>query len=408
MRIGNNNFQPKRLIQAREVRGLTQTELAEKIGKSSSTISKWESGSQFPEPNILNDLSKELDLPVNFFTKELKVEEKNQLFFRTMASTTVPLRKKVYHKLTWTREISFELQSWIDFPKINIPKLDTSKYDEIINKDIEQIANECRRVWGLGLAPVKDVLLVLENAGVLIVKEELGSSLMDGLCDWFDEDQRPYMLLAKDKDSCTRSRFDAAHELGHLVLHHSIDKSALKKPEAFRAIENQAHYFAGAFLLPAESFSSDIWNPSLTNFSSIKEKWKVSIGAMIKRAYNLDIISKDYETQLWKNYSARGWRKGEPLDDTLIPENPQLIANSIKLLVDEKVQSKSELMNLFCLNDKDVESICGLERGYMTLNGENIIPIQARLKSHASNSYKEPEKSSIKIQENNIITFSKK
>jgi len=50
---------------------------------------------------------------------------------------------------------------------------------------------------------------------------------------------------------------------------------------------------------------------------SLKPKWKVSIGVMIKRLENLDIISEDEAKRLWINYNRRGWRREEPLDNDI-------------------------------------------------------------------------------------------
>ena len=44
-------------------------------------------------------------------------------------------------------------------------------------------------------------------------------------------------------------RRDAAHELGHIVLHAKVPQDTLTKPEQFKKIEKQAHRFAAAFLI---------------------------------------------------------------------------------------------------------------------------------------------------------------
>lgn len=63
-----------------------------------------------------------------------------------------------------------------------------------------------------------------------------------------------------------------------------------------------------------------------------RARWKVSLGAMIKRCRTLGIITDEPEQRLWKHYGARGWRKAEPLDDTLATEVPRLLERSIRLL----------------------------------------------------------------------------
>ena len=171
-----------------------------------------------------------------------------------------------------------------------------------------------------------------------------------------------------------------------MVLHHSLKPKALNNSADFKEIERQAFDFAGAFLMPAESFSAEIWSPSLNTFVALKERWKASIGAMIKRCANLGMLSEEYERRLWKYYSARGWRKNEPLDDVLEPEHPRLLSRSIRLLVEEGVRSREALLNDFRLNGSDVEALCGLPRGYMTTQAADVVTLPKLKRPGVSNS----------------------
>ncbi|OUS08859.1 hypothetical protein A9Q96_00510 [Rhodobacterales bacterium 52_120_T64] len=375
MRNGTLGFLSDRLVEARDARGLTQIALAELINRTSSSISRWEAGGQSPEPEALDALSRSLNVPVTFFLQPNADHGDAPMFFRSMASTTQSIRKRTKVRMRWAQNLSLNLQNWLDLPDVNVPRLDATKHQNISSEDIEKIASECRKVWNLGNGPIPDVLLVLENAGIVVVKEEIGTVKMDGLSNWSSADGRPYILIASDKQTCVRSRMDAAHELGHLVLHHSLNQSALNNSSDFKEIERQAFEFAGAFLLPAESFATEVWSPSLGTFVALKERWKVSIAAMIMRCAKLDMVTEEGARRLWKHYSSRGWRKSEPLDDTLVSERPRLLSRSIRLLIDEGVQSRDELLNEFRLNGQDVEALCGLPRGYMTAKPAEIVTL---------------------------------
>ena len=52
----------KYISKLRKEKGLTQEKLAEKIGVSSKTISKWETGINIPDTNLLFELSKEYNV----------------------------------------------------------------------------------------------------------------------------------------------------------------------------------------------------------------------------------------------------------------------------------------------------------------------------------------------------------
>jgi Zn-dependent peptidase ImmA (M78 family) len=156
-------------------------------------------------------------------------------------------------------------------------------------------------------------------------------------------------------------------------MHHAIKPHVLKSAADFKEIERQAFHFAGAFLMPAESFGAEIWSPSLNTFVALKERWKVSVGAMLMRCIALGIITENYQRQIWKYYSARGWRKKEPLDDVLVPESPRLLARSIKLLIEENVRSREQLLADCRFYSVDVEPLAGLPRRYMSDEKAEVI-----------------------------------
>lgn len=364
MRAGVNGFQPERLLQARLSRGLTQTALAAMVGRSSGTVSKWENGEQSPEIDALENLAVRLSIPSSWFIKPVPAYGEGVCFFRSNASITKEAQSIALIRLKWLNEISLVLQNWIDWPKVDLPCLENTDHRTISDAEIEEAAISCRKIWGLGLGPISDMLLVLENAGVICVREELGFIKMDGASKWFDTDGRPYIFLAADKANGVRSRFDAAHELGHLVLHRNV--SDLEFTKRHPEIERQAHLFAGAFLLPAESFAAEIGNPSLDTFLALKMRWRVSVGAMIMRCKELGIIDDDYVTRLWKNYSARGWRRGEPKDELIKFEEIRLIPRAIKLLLSESSLDRAALTLSLGFSPTDSESLCSLPQGFLS------------------------------------------
>lgn len=373
MKLGTPGFRPERLVEARDSRGLTQVALGELIGMKSSAISRWESADTTPEPEALQALANAVRLPVAFFLRPAGAIGERPMFFRSLASTTVSDRKRARVRLRWAEDISAELQEWVDLPNVDLPSLEVTDYRSIRDEDIEELAADCRRRWRLGSGPLSDLLLIIENAGIVVVREELGTSKMDGVSHWSNQDERPYMLIASDKATAVRSRMDAAHELAHLVLHRHIPEKSLKSLACFKEIERQAFLFAGAFLLPGETFAAEVASPSLNTFLALKSRWKVSVGAMIVRCSNLGIIEDEYQQRIWKHYSARGWRRGEPMDEDIPIESPRLLGRSIKLLVEEEVRTRDEIVSDLRLDSGDIESICSLPRGYLSAPAANVV-----------------------------------
>ena len=373
MRLGVAGFQPARLAQARMARGMTQIALGSMIGRTSGTLSKWESGEQQPESGALERLSQSLGMPASWFLKPVPNYGDGVCFFRSTAAATKSAQAIAQVRLKWLNEISLTLQQWLEWPGIDLPTLDQIDHKNISEEDIEKAAALCRETWKLGLGPISNMMLVLENAGVICTREELGYTRMDGASQWFQTDGRPYVFLSADKANGVRSRFDAAHELGHLVLHRSV--SGLDFTKRNPEIERQAHRFASAFLLPAEAFAAEVSRPSLDTFLTLKPRWKVSVAAMIVRCTDLGIIDDAYATRLWKNYSARGWRKGEPLDDSILIEEARLLPRAIDLMLSSGVFDKAGVVLTLGLSQSDIESLCGLSLGYLS-EPEDKVPAQ--------------------------------
>lgn len=376
MRQGVSGFQGARLNQARIGRGMTQSALSVLIDRSAAAISRWESGEQLPELDALESLSNHLNIPTTWFLKPLPVYGEKPFFFRSRAATTNTARSVARTRLEYAHEISLSLQEWVEWPEVDVPSLDADDYLTISNEDIERIVKGLRRHWKLGSGPISDITLLLENAGVVIAKEEIGYSKMDGVSKWFDGDNRPYIFLAVDKANSTRQRFDVAHELAHLVLHRHL--SDVDFNSRYKMIEQQADLFAGLFLLPSDSFSSEISVPSLDTFVALKARWKTSIGAMIFRSKQLGMISEDYASKLWRSYSARGWRSGEPDDDKVPFEEVRLMPRAINLLLKDGGFNSERLVSEIGLSRVDIERICGLENGYLLDSKDNIVKMKLR------------------------------
>ncbi len=113
---------------------------------------------------------------------------------------------------------------------------------QLRDDDLERIALDLRRHWGIGEGPCTDVVSLMERVGCVVSTIKMGTSKLDGLCSWSRGDERPHILLAVDKMSFPRRQMDAAHELAHAVLHRNGSEFELKKNLKF--IEKQAFRLA--------------------------------------------------------------------------------------------------------------------------------------------------------------------
>ena len=175
-----------------------------------------------------------------------------------------------------------------------------------------------------------------------------------------------------------------AHELGHLILHKHIDV-CLRNHENHKLLEQQAHAFAGALLLPADSFPAKIRLPTtLDDLLIQKQYWGVSVAAMIMRLHNLNLIDDDIKANMFKRRSVRWGAKSEPGDKDRKPEEPKLLRRSIELLVREKILQIEHLHTYFGLGKQDLINLLNLQEDYFEPQKSKIIPFM-RIKSQLSN-----------------------
>ncbi len=370
--VGVKNFVGDRLSQAKKARGLSSVNLADLIGVSPTSISLYEKGTQNPKQEIVEHLSKVLNVPVGYFFKEISIRKPANLFYRSMSSATKLSRTISEAKYEWTLEIIDYALNYFIFPEFNLPDVDVPEdFRKLDSFAIESIANQVRDIWTLGSGPISNMVRTLESNGVIVWRTLFEAETQDAFSEF--RIPHPIVVLSSDKNNYFRSRFDAAHELGHLILHRNVDRSVLNKSRDFKIIEEQAHLFAGAFLLPATAYSSDLWDVSIDAFRSLKPRWNISIAMQIMRSKQLKLINDDQEKRLWINLSRRKWRKSEPLDDSTPVEMPKLLSDSIKMLVEEKVKTGEQLVDELQISATDIEKI--IERpGFIRSANESYAP----------------------------------
>lgn len=357
--------------------------LARVLSIAASTVSRWEVGSSAPDTEALIDLSNRLHVRPEYFLRPV-FSDGRPTFLRSLSSTHTRDLEYQSAQMRWLQELSYTVEHYVDLPPVNIPDvLSGSSYRQLRDEDIERIALDLRKHWGLGDGPCTDIISVMEQAGFVIGVIEMGTVKLDGLCSWSPLDGRPHVLLASDKMCYTRRQMDAAHEMAHGILHHSVTQEEFKKDLKF--IETQAFRLASAFLLPSTTYPFEVRSPSLASFLGLKERWRVSIKAQIKRLSDLEIIEADYATQLYKLYSAKGWTKEEPFDRQWTPVEPRLLKDALRLIVEEKVRSKADLLGLeFTISAGDLENLSGLPNGWFSQAEADIVKLKPNSTSSSS------------------------
>lgn len=289
-------FNPKRLTLARRRRGLTKTKLAEEAKLTLRSVSAFEAGDLVPSRETLDELARILKFPIMFFSAPTLVMPSPKVAsFRSLSSMTARQRDSALG----AGALAIEFAEWLE-ARFNLP---IPALPDFTGHDPETTAITLRAEWGLGERPIKNMVHLLEAKGVRVFSLVQECKEIDAFSLW--RNGTPYVFLNTVK-SGERSRFDAAHELGHLVLHRHGGPQG-------RSAEGEANAFASAFLMPASSVRAHRpLLPTLETLIQLKSTWKVSVGALVYRLFGLRLLSEWQYRTLCVECAKRGYRTSEP------------------------------------------------------------------------------------------------
>jgi Zn-dependent peptidase ImmA (M78 family)/transcriptional regulator with XRE-family HTH domain len=318
-------FDGERLSLARLYRGLQKVDVAKQLGLTPAAIGQYEQGRTRPSAAVVAALALHLRFPPSFFERGrplFRVSE-GQAHFRRLRSTSKRDRDRLLARVGLLAEIVADVEQHVHLPKVSIPEIPGAGMGDEEGVAAESAAAEVRKVWGLGSGPIDHVVRLLETKGVIVVRPAIDTTEVDAFSTVVAG--RPIVVLASDKQDAARSRMDAAHELGHLVMHHDAEPGR-------QSVEREAQRFAAAFLLPREPILAELpkymqWEA----YFSLKARWRVSLAALLYRARSLGVLGPDAYQRAQIRLSARGWREREPVDIG-VPEEPRLLQRALDLL----------------------------------------------------------------------------
>lgn len=312
-------FQPGRLRLARELENVSQSDLSGLADVTPAAISQFESGDAKPSGETLRLLAEAVSVPVEFLC--LPMEETHEGFFRSLRKSSAAQRRRARSLAHLVHDLAVAPGGDRVLERLSLPRIPLDTLD-VESPQTADAARAVRVAWGLAPGPVPDVVAALEQHGVLVLRLPLDAAEVDAFSLPFPD--RPVVVLGDDKGDRARSRFDAGHELGHLVMHG-------ESVWGVKEVETQAHKFAAEFLMPAADIRAEL--PSRADWPhlfSLKQRWHVSIAALLMRAKDLEVMSSAAYTTAMKGISARGWRRTEPIPLGK-PEGPKITAELLKV-----------------------------------------------------------------------------
>lgn len=290
-------FNSERLKTARERRMLSAKGLAERVGVSAVTLSKYENGHS-PDDNTVALIARALDYPIGFFFRDSPERlDTSTVSFRSLSRMKAKERRAAEAAGT----LGIELYEWVgerfNLPSANLIDLSKERHRPHV------AARLLRQHWNLGDKPIGNVLKLIESKGVRALSLSEATTNVDAYSFWRGD--HPYVFLNQEK-TAERSIFDTAHELGHLVLHHHAGARADKEAET------QADRFASAFLMPESDLMDYAHISGPRQIIATKKRWKVSAMAFAYRLHSLTYMSDWTYRSLCIELGKRGYRSGEP------------------------------------------------------------------------------------------------
>ena len=289
-------FNPSRLDLARRRRGMAKGELATALELSPRSLLAYERGDKTPGPRTLARIAEVLEYPVAFFGgPDLEEPPLNGTSFRSLSRLSAKERDRALA----AGALALGLSDWIS-ERFRLPEPGVPRYEGITP---EMAAMAVRNEWQIGERPVKNMIHLLESHGVRVFSLSGDCPDMDAFSFW--RGSVPFVLLNTMKSS-EHSRMDAAHELGHLVLH-------WRGGVATKQAEFDAQQFASAFLMPRGDVLAQVApGQRLNEVILLKRRWTVSVASLTYRLHALKLLTDWQYRSLFMEISKLGYRRSEP------------------------------------------------------------------------------------------------
>jgi Zn-dependent peptidase ImmA (M78 family)/DNA-binding XRE family transcriptional regulator len=325
---------------ARDARELTQADLAKIADVTQALVSKIENGLVTqPSDEVVEKLARAVNRPISFFYQQERIVGFPHFHYRKRTKLGARALAKIAAIINIRRQhIVKLLRSYENPPEKPIPQFDLDD----TGLTPEKVAERMREYWMLPRGPIQNLVELIEAAGGIVVLCRFNTNHLDGI-SFRSEGLPPLFFMNRDVPG-ERFRFSLAHELGHIILH--------GVPSDDEKMEEEAHRFAAAFLMPAAEIRPYLTTPKLSAFARVKAFWKVSIKALIKRAHDLKLITDNQYRWLNVQYS-KSFRAGEP--NSIPLESPSRLRVMVEYHLTNLGYNLTELARLLSVHVEDLE-----------------------------------------------------
>jgi Zn-dependent peptidase ImmA (M78 family) len=264
--------------------------------------------------------------------------------------------------------IALHFNKWLEdrfeLPEANLPDFGREPNPEAASESL-------RRAWGLGELPIRNMIHLLESKGVRVFSLAINAREVDAFSMW--RDNTPFVFLNTYK-TAEHSRFDAAHELGHLVLHKHGGPSG-------RQAEIEANAFARAFLMPRASVIAHAPRfPTYPILVQLKKEWRTSVAALNYRLHQLGLMTEWH----YRGICIEITQRGRDLEQDEGSREGSLVLPHILDALKEDGFSRSKIAQALAIPQSELEqllfglTIASIEGGRKSAIGSPVEPTRLK------------------------------
>ncbi len=271
------------LRRIRNAQKKTQKDVAQIAGISLPAYKKLENAQTQPRVSTLEKVANALEVRLQDLV--IAVRKLNAVRFRSQKKMRT--RENILADVSlWLDEYRFLESQLNEKLPYKFEQLNGTLMEQDPIKRAKEAAGKARQFLGLGeKEPIHDLCGLLESAGVKVYPIISASEGFFGLSVGIEDGGPAVIVNVWDRISVERWIFTAAHELGHLILHH--DAFNVNDDKEDRAQEEEANCFASHFLMPNTGFLKE-WEDTyglhpVKRVLKVKLIYRVSYKTVLKR-----------------------------------------------------------------------------------------------------------------------------
>jgi Zn-dependent peptidase ImmA (M78 family) len=323
----------------RKSKNISQKEICLELNFPQGNFSKIEQGILEPPESFVEQIASFFEVDSSFFFQNEESYSPVNPYHRNRSTLQIGARDRVEAIANIYR---IHLKKLLEAVEITYNFIPVSVSDTITPIDIARLT---RRNLRLPKGPISNMTQLLEDTGIFVITYDFKTEALDGFTIHGAKDILPIIFFNSIFPG-ERIRMTLAHELGHLIMHQQLQES--------HDIENEAFSFASEFLMPADDIMQDLRYINTIRLNvelllRLKRKWKVSINALLKRAEDLNVLTKNQTKYLWMQMSKSGFRTKEPYPMPI--ESPGLLKELIDEYKGELKYSSQDLAKLLKITE---------------------------------------------------------